>query len=150
TYSASANLTQHFNWGGGPAASQTFYQFSVNYSIFNNFGRELATVQAKVNEDNAEAALRDAHFNAKASLAQLIDAFRTAKQTVDLQQLQIAAAEEDLAAQQSRYALGAIAYLDLLNSETLLDAQRIVLINARYTARTAKAAIEAFIGQDLK
>jgi outer membrane protein len=150
-YSAASNLSQNFNWGGGPNAStQTTYSFSVSYNIFNNFGRELATVQAKVNEDNAEAAVRDARFNAKASLAQLIDAFRTAKQTVDLQQLQIAAAEEDLSAQQSRYSLGASAYLDLLTSQTALDAQRILLINARYTARTAKANIEAFVGRDLK
>ncbi len=107
-------------------------------------------MQAVVAQDNAEAALRDARYNAKANLAQLIDQFRLAAQTVDLQQLQIAAAQEDLA-QQSRYALGASAYLDLLNSaDRALDAQRILLINARATPRrTAKAAIEAFIGRDL-
>jgi outer membrane protein len=150
-YSASANLTNDFNWGGGPAAgTQTSYSFSVNYTIFNGFSRELATMQAKVAEDNAQATLRDARFNAKANLAQLIDAFRTAAKTVELQQLQIAAAQEDLAATQSRYSLGAAAYLDLLTSQTALDTQRILLINARYTARTAKAAIEAFIGRDLK
>jgi outer membrane protein len=151
SYGASANLSQHFDWGGGPAAStQTTYSFSVNYSIFNNFGRELAAMQATVLADNAEAALRDARFSAKANLAQLVDQFRTAALTVDLQQLQIAAASEDLAATQSRYALGASSYLDLLTSQTALDSQRIVLIQARYTARTAKAAIEAFIGRDLK
>lgn len=150
-YSANAFTSPHFNWGGGPAAStQTSYQFGISYAIFNNFARELTTMQAAVAQDNAEAALRDARFNAKSNLAQLIDAFRTAKQTVDLQKLQIAAAEEDLTAQQSRYSLGAVAYLDLLTSQTALDAQRILLINARYTARTAKAAIETFIGRDLK
>lgn len=151
SYGAASNLSDHFNWGGGtPAGTQTSYSFSINYTIFNNFTRELGTTQAAVLADNAEAALRDARFNAKANLAQLIDAFRTAAQTVALQQLQIAAAEEDLAAQQSRYSLGASAYLDLLTSQQALDAQRILLINARYTARTAKAAIEAFIGRDLK
>ncbi len=150
-YSASAFTSPDFNWGGGPAAStQTQYAFSVNYTLFNNFSRELANMQAIVAQDNAEAALRDARFNAKANLAQLIDQFRTAAQTVELQQLQISAAQEDLAAQQSRYALGASAYLDLLTSQTALDAQRILLIQARFTARTAKAQIEAFIGRDLK
>jgi outer membrane protein TolC len=85
-----------------------------------------------------------------ATLAQLIDQFRTAALTVDLQLLQIAAASEDLSASQSRYALGAASYLDLLTSQTVLDAQRTALINARFQARTAKAAIEAFIGRDLK
>jgi len=150
-YNASGFTSPTFNWGGGPAAStQTQYTFSVGYTIFNNFSRELSSMQATVAADNAEAVLRDARFNAKAQLAQLIDQFRTAAQTVELQTLQIAAAQEDLSAQQSRYALGASSYLDLLTSQTALDSQRILLINARFTARTAKAAIEAFIGRDLK
>ncbi|HEX7545517.1 MAG TPA: TolC family protein [Gemmatimonadaceae bacterium] len=150
-YSANAFPTPDFNWGGGPSASkQTFYSFGLSYAIFNNFSRELNTMVATVAEDNAEAALRDARFNAKANLAQLMDQFRTAAQTIELQQLQITAAQEDLAAQQSRYALGASSYLDLLTSQTALDSQRILLIGARFQARTAKAAIEAFIGRDLK
>lgn len=150
-YNASGFTSPTFNWGGGPAAStQTQYTFSVGYTIFNNFSRELSSMQATVAADNAEAVLRDARFNAKAQLAQLIDQFRTAVQTVELQTLQIAAAQEDLSAQQSRYALGASSYLDLLTSQTALDSQRILLINARFTARTARAAIEAFIGRDLK
>jgi outer membrane protein TolC len=150
TYNAGTSSNE-FNWGGGPALSKnTNYGFSVGYTIFNNFSRELATMQATVNEENAEAALRDARYNAKAQLAQLVDQLRTALQTIDLQQLQIAAASEDLSATQSRYALGAASYLDLLTSQTALDAQRIVLIGARFQARTAKAAIEAFIGRDLK
>ena len=150
-YNANAFTSPTFNWGGGPAAStQTQYAFSISYSIFNNFSRELSAMQATVNADNAEAALRDARYYAKANLAQLMDQFRTAAQTVELQQLQIAAAQEDLAAQQSRYALGAASYLDLLTSQTALDAQRILLINARFTARTTRAAIEAYIGRDLK
>jgi outer membrane protein len=151
SYSANAFPTPDFNWGGGPSASkQTFYSFGLSYTIFNNFSRELSSMQATVAADNAEAVLRDARFNAKAQLAQLVDQFRTAAQTVELQTLQIAAAQEDLSAQQSRYALGASSYLDLLTSQTALDSQRILLINARFTARTAKAAIEAFVGRDLK
>jgi outer membrane protein len=150
TYSTGTSSAD-FNWGGGPALSKnTNYGFSLSYNIFNNFGRELTTMQATVNEENAEAALRDARFNAKANLAQLVDQFRTAALTVDLQQLQIAAATEDLSATQSRYALGAASYLDLLTAQTALDSQRIVLIGARFQARSAKAAIEAFVGRDLK
>ena len=131
TYSTGTS-SPDFNWGGGPALSKnTNYGFQLSYSIFNNFGRELSTMQATVAEENADAALRDARFNAKAQLAQLIDQFRTAAETVDLQQLQIAAASEDLAATQSRYALGASSYLDLLTSQTALDSQRICCSSAR-------------------
>lgn len=150
-YNASGFTSPTFNWGGGPAASTaTQYSFSVGYTLFNGFSRELSAMQATVLADNAEATLRDARFAVKSQLAQLIDQFRTAAQTVELQTLQIAAAQEDLSAQQSRYALGASSYLDLLTSQTALDSQRILLINARFTARTARAAIEAFIGRDLK
>jgi outer membrane protein len=139
-----------FNWGGGPSSPNTFYQFSVSYTIFNRFSRELSTMQATVAEENADASLRDARFNARANLATLIDQYRTAVETIDLQQLQIAAAQEALAAIQTRYGLGAAAYLDVLTSQTALDAQRIALVNARFAARSAKAAIEAFIGHDLR
>ncbi len=140
----------YFNWGGGPGTNTTQYTLSASYSIFNNFTRELNTMQATVAADNADAALRDARFNARANLATLLDQYRTAIEIVDLQQLQIAAAQEDLSATQTRYGLGAAAYLDVLTSQTTVDAQRIALVNARFTARTAKAAIEAFIGRDLK
>lgn len=145
-----ATSSSYYNWGGGPPSTNIQYTLSVTYPLFNNFSRELTMMQATVAEDNAEASLRDARFNAHANLATLIDQYRTAIETIDLQQLQIAAAQEDLAGTQARYALGASPYLDVLTSQTALDAQRITLINARYTARTAKAAIEAFIGRDLK
>ncbi len=139
-----------FNWGGGPGSPNTFYSFSFSYPIFNRFSRELSLMTAVVAEENAEANLRDQRFYAHANLAQLLDQYRTAIETIDLQQVQIAAATEDLTATQTRYALGASAYLDVLTSQTALDAQRIALINARLSARTAKAAIEAFIGHDLR
>ena len=145
------NSAETFNWGGGPAQSKnTNYGFSVGYNIFNGFGRELQTMQAAVAEDNAEAALRDAKRFAHSQLAQLIDQFRLAAQTIELQQLQIAAGSEDLAVTQARYAVGQNSLVDLLTSQTALDQQRSLLVNARFSARTAKAAIEAFIGRDLK
>jgi outer membrane protein len=145
-----STTSSYFNWGGGPGSSNTQYTLSATYPIFNGFARELSTTQASVAEDNAEANLRDARFNARANLATLVDQYRTAIETISLQQLQIAAAQEDLSATQTRYALGAAAYLDVLTSQTVLDAQRTALINARFQARSAKAQIEAFIGRDLK
>jgi outer membrane protein len=146
-----ATSSPYFNWGGGPNGSKnTQYTLSASYPIFNNFSRELSLMQATVADDNAAASLRDARFNAHANLATLLDQYRTAVETIDLQQLQIAAAQEALSAIQTRYGLGAAAYLDVLTSQTALDAQRIALINARFAARSAKAAIEAFIGHDLR
>ena len=139
-----------FNWGGGPASKSTGYGFALNFTIFDNFGRELNLMTATVNEENADATLRDTRLAARQSLATYLAAFRTAAQTIELQLLQIAFAEEDLHAMQSRYALGASALLDVLTSQATLDSQRAALINARLQARTAKAQLEALVGRELR
>jgi outer membrane protein TolC len=139
-----------FDWGGGPAAPGTAYGFYLSYPLFNNYNRELNLTTALVAEENAQAGLRDAKLAAHESLALYLGAFRTASLTIDLQLLQIKAAEEDLQAQQQRYVLGSAALLDVLTSQTALDAARTALITARLQARTAKAQVEALIGRELK
>lgn len=139
-----------FDWGGGPASKSTNYGFQLNYTLFNNFGRELNLMSATVAEDNAEAGLRDARLASRENVAQYLGAFRTATQTIELQLLQIAAAQDDLHAQEQRYALGSASLLDLLTSQAALDTARNALINARLQARTAKAQLEALVGRELK
>lgn len=139
-----------WDWGGGPASKSTGYGFSLNFTVFDNFRRELNLMSATVAEDNATAGLRDARLAARENLALYLGAYRTAAQTIELQQLQIAAAEEDLRAQQARYAVGASALLDVLTSQSALDGARTALINARLQARTAKAQLEALVGRELR
>jgi outer membrane protein len=139
-----------FDWGGGPASSSTSYSFSLNFTVFNNFGRELNVMTATVAEENAQASLRDAKLAVHENLAQYLGAFRTATQTIELQLLQIAAAQDDFHAQQQRYALGSASLLDVLTSQSALDNARTGLINARLQARTAKAQLEALVGRELK
>lgn len=150
-YNFSTNRTAPtFDWGGGPASKSTGYGFSLNYTIFDNFRRELNLMTATVSQENAEVFLRDTRLGARQNLAQYLGDFRTAAQTIELQLLQIAAAEEDLHAQQSRYALGASSLLDVLTSQSALDGARAALISARLQARTAKANLEALVGRELR
>ena len=51
--------------------------------------------------------------------------------------------------QQQRYTLGASTLLDVLTSQSQLNAARSALIQARYDARVAKAQIESIVGRDL-
>ena len=139
-----------FDWGGGRGSPGTGYGFSINFTLFNNYNRELSLVTANITQDNAEASARDARLASRASLAQYLGDFRTAQQTIELQLLQIAAAEDDLRAQQQRYTLGSSSLLDVLTSQTVLDNARTSLINARLLARTAKAQLEALVGRELK
>jgi outer membrane protein len=146
----SSKTTQTFAWDGAFPSTSKGYGFTLSYPLFNNFNRELQTTQALVNEDNAEASLRDAKFAARENLATYLATFSAAMQTIELQNLQISAAEEDLRGQQDRYRLGAgTPLLDVINAQNVLDSARLALINARLQARTAKAQIEALIGREL-
>jgi outer membrane protein len=140
----------NFDWGAGPASPGTTYGFSLNWTLFNNLNREVNLTTATVAEDNAEASQRDARLAARESLALYLGAFRTAQQTIELQLLQIAAAEDDFRAQTQRFSLGSSSLLDVLTAQSTLDTARTALITARLQARTAKAQLEALVGRELQ
>jgi len=66
-----------------------------------------------------------------------------------MQAATVSAAEEDLRVQEERYGIGASTILDVLTSQTELDAARRDLIRSRYDLRVAKAEIESLIGSEL-
>jgi outer membrane protein len=135
--------------GAGSLAYSRTLSFGLNFPIFNNFAREDQILRANVQEDVAEAQLRDARLLARQNLIQQLGGLRTAEERIRIQQVSVAAAQEDLRVQQQRYNLGASTLLDLLTSQTTLDNARAALIQARQDYRVARAQIEAIIGQDL-
>ena len=126
------------------------FSFTLSYPLFNNYQRELAVTQARVNQINADATLRDARLAAQQNLTQQLASLRAAQERIQIQQASVTSAEEDLRVQQQRYALGASTLLDLLTSQTTLNQQRAALIQARQDYRLARAQIEAIIGRDLQ
>jgi outer membrane protein len=139
-----------FDWGGGPNTVSNSLNFAVSYTVFNNYTRENLIVAARVAEDNAEANLRDARYFAQQSLTTFLSNYRTAQETIALQLVTIAAAEENLRVVNQQYNLGTKQLLDVLTAQASLDQARSNLIAARLNARVAKANIEALIGRDLK
>jgi outer membrane protein len=134
---------------GERAATRQTYNFNLSFPLFNGFTREAQQVTASVAVENAESAARDAQLAARQTLTQQLRALQTAAARVQVQLASIAAAEEDLRVQQQRYQLGASTVLDLLTSQTQLNAARTALIQARLDARVAKAQLEALLGQEL-
>jgi outer membrane protein len=150
SYSRSGSKSSsHF----APTSSDLEYngsvRFSLSFPIFNQFQREAQVVQAKVAEDNAVAALRDAQLAARQGMTQVLGAYRTADDRLESQRLTVAAAEEDLRVQQARYKVGGSTFLDVLTSQSQLDQARRDLIRARYDRRVARAQLEALVGRDL-
>lgn len=135
---------------GDTYAYQNTFRVNLSYPLFNQFQREESVVRANVAEDVAEAQLRDASLRARQDLAQYLGALRTAEQRVQIQEVSVAAAMEDLRVQQQRYTLGASTLLDVLTSQTQLNQAQSALIAARYDYRVARAQLETLIGRDLE
>lgn len=133
--------------GGNPNSKSVSFQLS--YPIFNQLQRETQIVQARVAEDNAEAAVRDAELAVQQQLVQAYGQYELALARIELQQASVEAAEEDLRVQRQRYELGASTLLDVLTSQSTLNQARVSLIQARLDARVAKAQLEAIVGREL-
>jgi outer membrane protein len=138
-----------FNFANGGYNYSGTLRFTVSYPLFNGLTREQDVVNAQVAEQNAAAEAQDAVLLAQQNLVSYIGTLRTTQEQIGIQQVSVAAAEEDLRVQQQRYQLGASILLDVLTSQTQLTQARLALIQARYNYRVAKAQLEALIGQTL-
>ncbi|HEX7978654.1 MAG TPA: TolC family protein [Gemmatimonadaceae bacterium] len=151
TYSRSGNgFDKYYGIGNQSLAYTNNFAIRLAYPLFNNYQREDALNRARVQADVADATLRDAHLAAQQNFVQQLGALRTAQQRIALQQVSVAAAQEDVRVQQQRYTLGASTLLDLLTSQSTLDAARSALIQARQDFRVARAQLEALVGRELQ
>jgi outer membrane protein len=151
TYNRSGNgFDKYYGIGGQSLAYTNNFAIRLAYPLFNNYQREDALNRARVNADVADAAVRDARLAAQQTFVQQLGALRTAQQRIALQQVSVDAAREDVRVQQQRYTLGASTLLDLLTSQSTLDAARSALIQARQDFRVARAQLEALVGRELQ
>ena len=141
---------KYYGIGSKSLAYTNNFSLRLAYPLWNNYQREDALNRAKVQEDVAEATVRDAKLGAEQNLVQQLAALRTAQQRIALQQVSVTAAVEDLRVQRQRYSLGASTLLDVLTSQTTLDAARLALIQARQDFRVARAQLEALVGRELQ
>lgn len=148
SYGLTVDNSAHYQWGA-PSGNSTSFGFNLSYTLFNNYNREAQIVTTRVNLENAEANLRDQRFSVQQNLTTFLNNFRTALLSIELNKLQIQAAEENLRVVQEQYNLGTKQLLDLLTAQTSLDNVRTTLISSRQNARLAKANIESLIGRDL-
>ncbi len=145
-----------FPWSA-PAAGTTGPKYtgtwslglSLSYPIFNNFQREAGMVQADANLVSSQAKLRDARLALDANLTQALAALDAAGQQIDVSRIQVAAAEENLRMQRTRYQLGAATIVDMLTAEVSTNQAEVALVQARYNYLIARAQLEAYVGHSL-
>ena len=143
----SRSSTQLF--GGNPLTRQWSLALQLSFPIFNGFQRETNIVTADANAVAAEARLRDARLLLEANLTQSFAALDAAAARIDVSQVSVAAAEEDLRMQRERYRLGASTIIEVLTSQVSLDEAQVGLVRARYDYLVARAQIEAYVGHSL-
>ena len=139
----------YYGVGGGQLAYSNTFSISASYNIWDGRNRAVALNRAQNTVLSQEATLRDARLLAQQNILQQISTLRTAEERIRIQQLSVQAAQEDLRVQQQRYNLGSSTQLEVTTSVNALNSARQALIQARLDYRTARAQIEAIIGQDL-
>jgi outer membrane protein len=151
TYNRSGNgFDKFYGIGNQSLAYTNNIAIRLAYPLWNNYQREDALNRARVQEEVAEATVRDARLGAQQNFVQQLASMRNAQQRISLQQVSVAAAQEDLRVQQQRYSLGASTLLDVLTSQSTLDQARSALIQARQDFRVARAQLEALVGRELQ
>lgn len=136
--------------GSDKLAYSNTFSLSASLPLWDGGNRTEAVHRAQATVLNQEASLRDAKLLAQQNIQQQLSTLRTAEERIRIQQLSVQAAQEDLRVQQQRYNLGSSTQLEVTTSQNALNSARQALIQARLDYRTARAQIEAIIGQDLK
>jgi outer membrane protein TolC len=144
--------------GSGIAFDNHFYPQSAKFSqltltvafpLWDNFQRENALSQARVNRDVARATRDDMERSVRRDVTAAYDGFVTARAATDIARQAVAVAREAYRVQQSRYRAGATTILDLLKAQADLDDAESGLVQARYATRLALAGLEAILGRRL-
>lgn len=122
---------------------------SVILPLWNLGQREITITQARVNRDVSRAIRADLERGAQRDVTEAYEAYRTARTTVDLSALALAAATENFRVQEARYRSGATTILELLDAQISLTQAQADVVQANYSTRLALAGLEVILGRRL-
>ena len=153
-YWPTLSLSGNLGLSGSSSRDYSFYDsrgasLSLSWPIFNRFQREQSINSAENASLTAEAQAADAARQVSASLTSQLATLDAARTQIEITQVSVRAAEEDLRVQQERYRLGASTIVDILTSQEALDQAEVDAVNARFSYLRAKAQLEALIGRTL-
>ena len=154
TYWPTVSLNGAYNYAGNNnndfnLLNSRSVTLQLSWPIFNRFTRERNIVTQESNLDVAEANASDVRRQIQASLTTQVALLDAARLRIEITQISVRAAEEDLRVQQERYRLGAATIVELLTSQDTLAQAEVDAVNARFDYLRAKAQIEALIGRPL-
>ena len=122
---------------------------SLIVPLWNLGQREIAITQARVARDVSRAIRADLERGAQRDVTEAYEAYHTARTTIDLSGLALAAAVENFRVQEARYRSGATTILELLDAQISLTQAQADVVQANYSTRLALAGLEVILGRRL-
>ena len=119
----------------------------ISFPIFDGFARDESLTRAEAQQRTAEATVEDTQRALRATAEQLAGQLALAQAKIPLAEKSVAAAEEDLRAQQQRYDNGVSTMLELLTSQTGATEAKTALVQARFDCRLAYAQLLSLAGR---
>ena len=155
-YLPKVSLYGGLGWSDGTRGDTVAFNFSsksrevgfgVSWNIFDGFSRERNVTNAKINRNNARAALADTRNWVSQEIKTAYLEIEKLQQQKEVSLETVAASEEDLKITQEKYNLGAATILDLLNAQVSLKEAQVSLIRADFDLNLAVARLENAMGK---
>lgn len=141
-----ANNVFPFNFSEQPPSFTAF----ISFPIFDGFTRERQMQQARASADDARHTRRAAELAQQTLVATSYGNVIAARRSVEIEQRNVQAAEQQLLLTRERYRLGASTFVDLSTSQQLKALADRAYVNALYSFHENVAALESAVGQPLR
>ncbi|MEO8478854.1 MAG: TolC family protein [Gemmatimonadota bacterium] len=125
------------------------FLLQMSFSPWSNLQRETQVENASIALDNQIAQVADQKRQISAQMTQQFASLGNARESIDVAQLSVGAAAENVRITEQRYRLGVATIFDLLQAQEQLTSAQVSEIQARYSYLRAKSQIEALIGRRL-
>jgi outer membrane protein len=123
---------------------------TLSLPLFEGFGRERQIEEAKVQQKDSEYRLRAQELNLQTLVETAWLNVATLRQTVDLESRNRALAEDQLRLARERYRVGAAAFLELQDAETIKARADRAYLDAVYSFHASLADLQAAVGRPLR
>lgn len=126
------------------------YTISIQMPIFDNLQREQRLQDAIYRRNDAKYNVRARELLTTSNVTEALRNLQTARRTVELNDVNAAAAREQLTFAEERYRVGAATFLDVTTSRGTFEQAQIDRLNAVYDYHRAYAALENAVGRPLR
>ena len=126
------------------------YAVQISMPIFDNLQREQRLQDATYRRNDAKYNVRARELLTTSNVTEAYRNLQTARRTTELNDINAAAAREQLNFAEERYRVGAATFLDVTTSRGTFEQAQIDRLNAIYDYHRAFAALENAVGRPLR